>query len=46
MNEIRQRAARVRLVCFDVDGTLTDGRLILGERGEEYKVTPAMARAW
>jgi 3-deoxy-D-manno-octulosonate 8-phosphate phosphatase (KDO 8-P phosphatase) len=38
MNEIRQRAALVRLVCFDVDGTLTDGRLILGERGEEYKV--------
>lgn len=36
--EIRARAARVRLVCFDVDGTLTDGRLILGERGEEYKV--------
>jgi 3-deoxy-D-manno-octulosonate 8-phosphate phosphatase (KDO 8-P phosphatase) len=28
----------VRLVCFDVDGTLTDGRLVLGERGEEYKV--------
>lgn len=38
MREIRERAARVRLVCFDVDGTLTDGRLILGERGEEYKV--------
>lgn len=28
----------MRLVAFDVDGTLTDGRLILGERGEEYKV--------
>lgn len=38
MREIRERAAKVRLVCFDVDGTLTDGRLILGERGEEYKV--------
>ena len=38
MESIRERAARVRLVCFDVDGTLTDGRLILGERGEEYKV--------
>jgi 3-deoxy-D-manno-octulosonate 8-phosphate phosphatase (KDO 8-P phosphatase) len=38
MQEIRRRAAKIRLVCFDVDGTLTDGRLILGERGEEYKV--------
>ncbi|MFO1435834.1 MAG: HAD-IIIA family hydrolase [Gammaproteobacteria bacterium] len=38
MHEIRKRAANIRLVCFDVDGTLTDGRLILGERGEEYKV--------
>lgn len=36
--DIRARAARIRLVVFDVDGVLTDGRLILGERGEEYKV--------
>ncbi|MGQ0657404.1 MAG: KdsC family phosphatase [Chromatiales bacterium] len=38
MQSIRARAARVRLVVFDVDGVLTDGRLILGERGEEFKV--------
>src|SRR3990172_8710790 len=38
MDSVRERAARVRLVVFDVDGVLTDGRLILGERGEEYKV--------
>ncbi|MCF5928365.1 phenylphosphate carboxylase subunit delta, partial [Xanthomonas perforans] len=25
--ELIERAARVRLACFDVDGTLTDGRL-------------------
>jgi len=31
-------ARTIRLVVFDVDGVLTDGRLILGERGEEYKV--------
>lgn len=36
--EIMARAARVRLVVFDVDGVLTDGRLIMGEGGEEYKV--------
>ncbi len=31
------RAARVRLAVFDVDGVLTDGRLFLGESGNEYK---------
>lgn len=37
MNAARQKAARVRLVVFDVDGVLTDGRLILGDDGSEYK---------
>lgn len=32
-----QRAARVRLSCFDVDGTLTDGRLTLDASGVESK---------
>lgn len=32
-----ERAARVRLALFDVDGVLTDGRLLLGDRGQEYK---------
>jgi 3-deoxy-D-manno-octulosonate 8-phosphate phosphatase (KDO 8-P phosphatase) len=27
----------VRLVVFDVDGVLTDGRLLLGDNGVEYK---------
>lgn len=31
--EARQRAARVRLLCLDVDGTLTDGRLYFVGRG-------------
>lgn len=35
--DIRERAARVRLACFDVDGTLTDGRLWLGTDGRELK---------
>ncbi len=35
--DIRERAARVRLACFDVDGTLTDGRLWLDADGHERK---------
>ena len=36
--DIRERAARVRLVVFDVDGVFTDGRLYYGPGGEELKV--------
>ncbi len=36
-DEIRDRASKIRLVAFDVDGVLTDGRLILGDKGEEFK---------
>jgi 3-deoxy-D-manno-octulosonate 8-phosphate phosphatase (KDO 8-P phosphatase) len=32
------RAARIRLAVFDVDGTLTDGRLWYSEDGHETKV--------
>lgn len=31
------RAGNIRLVCFDVDGTLTDGRLTLDADGRESK---------
>lgn len=34
---ISERAAKIRLAIFDVDGVLTDGRLILGSDGSEYK---------
>ncbi|PWK81565.1 KdsC family phosphatase [Fulvimonas soli] len=37
-SELLARAAAVRLVAFDVDGTLTDGRLHYGEDGHETKV--------
>lgn len=37
-DEAERRAAGIRLVAFDVDGVLTDGRLILGADGEEHKV--------
>jgi 3-deoxy-D-manno-octulosonate 8-phosphate phosphatase (KDO 8-P phosphatase) len=32
-----QRAARIRVIGFDVDGTLTDGRLLVGDDGNESK---------
>lgn len=35
--DVRERAARVRVACFDVDGTLTDGRLIFDSEGRESK---------
>ncbi len=37
MQDILERAQKIRLVIFDVDGVLTDGRLILDDRGTEYK---------
>jgi 3-deoxy-D-manno-octulosonate 8-phosphate phosphatase (KDO 8-P phosphatase) len=36
-NELRTRAAAVRLLILDVDGVLTDGRLYFTARGEELK---------
>lgn len=35
--DLLARAARVRLACFDVDGTLTDGRLTVDAEGVESK---------
>jgi 3-deoxy-D-manno-octulosonate 8-phosphate phosphatase (KDO 8-P phosphatase) len=37
MQDILRRAANIKLVIFDVDGVLTDGRLIIDDRGVEYK---------
>jgi len=37
MNEILERAKKIKLVVFDVDGVLTDGSLFYGDNGEEYK---------
>jgi len=35
--DARERARRVKLMIFDVDGVLTDGRLWYGPQGEEWK---------
>jgi 3-deoxy-D-manno-octulosonate 8-phosphate phosphatase (KDO 8-P phosphatase) len=37
MQDILERARRIRLVIFDVDGVLTDGSLFIGDDGQEYK---------
>jgi len=37
MSTLMERAALIRLVILDVDGVLTDGRLYLGDDGQEYK---------
>lgn len=37
MKDILERAKKIKLVVFDVDGVLTDGSLFYGDNGEEYK---------
>ena len=37
MRDLASKAARIEMVIFDVDGVLTDGRLYLGNDGNEYK---------
>ena len=34
---VSEKASRIRLVLLDVDGVLTDGRIILNDRGEQTK---------
>lgn len=36
-SEVLQKANGIRWVIFDVDGVLTDGRIYISERGEEFK---------
>jgi 3-deoxy-D-manno-octulosonate 8-phosphate phosphatase (KDO 8-P phosphatase) len=48
---LRRRLARARLLCLDVDGVLTDGRIVYGPRGraEElqcYHVQDGIAIEW
>lgn len=35
--ELAERAVRIKLLLLDVDGVLTDGRLLYGENGEQMK---------
>jgi 3-deoxy-D-manno-octulosonate 8-phosphate phosphatase (KDO 8-P phosphatase) len=36
--ELLLKAQGIRVAIFDVDGVLTDGRIYISERGEEFKV--------
>jgi len=38
MKDILARAAKVKLIVFDVDGVLTNGGLFFGDDGQEYKM--------
>jgi len=35
--KLSERAQAIKLLCLDVDGVLTDGSVILGNNGEEFK---------
>jgi 3-deoxy-D-manno-octulosonate 8-phosphate phosphatase (KDO 8-P phosphatase) len=35
--DLRERAGRIRLLTFDVDGVLTDGRIYIDDEGRESK---------
>ncbi|HCA27405.1 MAG TPA: phenylphosphate carboxylase subunit delta [Betaproteobacteria bacterium] len=37
MNAALERAKRIQLMIFDVDGVMTDGALYMGDDGQEYK---------
>ncbi|HMH52736.1 MAG TPA: HAD hydrolase family protein [Candidatus Acidoferrum sp.] len=36
--DVAARARKIRLLVMDVDGVLTDGRMVLSDRGEELKM--------
>lgn len=37
INMIEEKASKIQLLFLDVDGVLTDGRIIMNDRGEETK---------
>ena len=37
MQDILEKTKNIKLVIFDVDGVLTDGSIIIGDDGQEYK---------
>ncbi len=37
MQDIIEKARKIRLVIFDIDGVLTTGALFIGDDGQEYK---------
>jgi 3-deoxy-D-manno-octulosonate 8-phosphate phosphatase (KDO 8-P phosphatase) len=46
---VEKRAARVRLVLFDVDGVLTDGRVVLhgdGSESKQFHIRDGIVMVW
>jgi 3-deoxy-D-manno-octulosonate 8-phosphate phosphatase (KDO 8-P phosphatase) len=46
---VEQRAARIRLVLFDVDGVLTDGRVLLhgdGSESKQFHIRDGIVMVW
>ena len=46
---VEKRAARVRLVLFDVDGVLTDGRVVLhgdGRESKQFHIRDGIVMVW
>jgi len=46
---IEKRAARIRLVLFDVDGVLTDGRVVLhgdGKESKQFHIRDGIVMVW
>lgn len=37
MQDITEKAKKIKLVIFDIDGVLTSGALFIGDDGQEYK---------
>lgn len=37
MSDLHTRAKNLKLALFDIDGVLTDGKLYIGPRGQEFK---------
>ena len=36
-DDVREKASKIKLLIFDVDGVLTDGKLLFDEHSNEYK---------
>ncbi|MBT4838680.1 MAG: 3-deoxy-manno-octulosonate-8-phosphatase KdsC [Methylococcales bacterium] len=37
MKKIMEKASKIKMIIFDVDGVLTSGELFIGDDGQEYK---------
>ena len=48
-SSVEKRAARIRLVLFDVDGVLTDGRVVLhgdGRESKQFHIRDGIVMVW